>query len=104
MSIELLHLADEYDRVAYHVVNRDASMSLRLRAALMRSEAARSNELRTALQAMVDAFQPFRSKPMGAPNSDARLQQDAQIAAYDRAVALLSSQSLASHSQGSEAK
>lgn len=47
-------------------------------------------DTRCALRAMVDAFKPFRSKPMGAPNSDARQEQEMQIAAYDYAVTVLS--------------
>ena len=46
-------------------------------------------ELRSALERMVKAFQPFRSKPMGAPHSPARLEQEEQIAAHDQAGKIL---------------
>jgi len=46
-------------------------------------------ELRAALERMVKAFQPFRSKPMGAPHSPARLEQEEQIAAHDQAREIL---------------
>jgi len=46
-------------------------------------------ELRAALERMVKAFQPFRSKPIGAPHSPARLEQEEQIAAHDQARAVL---------------
>jgi len=46
-------------------------------------------ELRAALERMVKAFQPFRSKPMGAPHSPARLEQEEQIAAHDQACSVL---------------
>jgi hypothetical protein len=38
-NIDLFKLAEEYDRAAYRVVNRDACFALRLRAAQLRSEA-----------------------------------------------------------------
>ncbi len=44
---------------------------------------------RAALQAMVSAFQPFTLKPMGAPNSEAREQQEAQVAAHAAALSIL---------------
>lgn len=44
---------------------------------------------RVALDRMVRAFEPFRSKPMGAPHSEARARQDEQIAAHDAAKAVL---------------
>lgn len=42
--------------------------------------------LRNALQGMVDSFKPFTLKPLGAPGSAARAEQDAQRAAYSDAV------------------
>ena len=42
-----------------------------------------------ALEAMVNNFEPFRSKPVGAPHSTQRIEQDAKIAAYDAARAAL---------------
>lgn len=53
-------------------------------------QAAQLTEMRAALQAMVDVFKPFTSKPMGGPNSDARLEQEAQISAYAYATSALS--------------
>jgi hypothetical protein len=46
--------------------------------------------LRVALWHMVDKFKPFTMKPIGAPGSMARAEQDQQIAAYKRAVEALS--------------
>lgn len=45
--------------------------------------------LRCALTEMVEAFEPFTSRPMGAPNSDARVKQQLQIAAHRDAKAAL---------------
>lgn len=47
------------------------------------------DELVEALEAMTQNFKPFTSKPMGAPNSQARLEQESQIEAYAKALALL---------------
>ena len=45
--------------------------------------------LRTALQGMVGNFKPFTMKPVGAPNSSVRAEQDSQIKAHVAAVAVL---------------
>jgi len=51
----------------------------------------RENEaMRKALEGMCAVFVPFRLKPVGAPGSSARAEQDEQIAAYDNARAALS--------------
>jgi hypothetical protein len=47
--------------------------------------------LRRVLTEMVEAFEPFTSRPMGAPNSDARIKQQLQIAAYRNARSVLTS-------------
>jgi len=44
-----------------------------------------AGKLRVALWHMVDCFKPFTMKPMGAPGSVARLEQEQQIAAHKRA-------------------
>ena len=48
-----------------------------------------SNQLLSALKDMVRCFQPFTSKPIGAPGSSARIEQDDQIAAYRSALAAI---------------
>jgi hypothetical protein len=53
-------------------------------------QAAQLTDMRAALQGMVDNFKPFTSRQMGGPNSDARLEQEAQISAYARATSMLS--------------
>lgn len=50
------------------------------------------DKLRVALWHMVDKFQPFTLKPIGAPGSVARDEQDQQIAAHKRAKEILTSQ------------
>ena len=47
--------------------------------------------LRTALQGMVDSFKPFTLKPVGAPGSSARAEQDGQITAHAAAIEALNS-------------
>lgn len=47
------------------------------------------DELVDALDAMTQNFKPFTSKPMGAPNSQARLEQEVQIEAHAKARAIL---------------
>lgn len=47
--------------------------------------------LRVALWHMVDKFKPFTMKPIGAPGSIARAEQDEQIAAYRKAKEALAS-------------
>lgn len=42
-----------------------------------------------ALREMTETFQPFKSKPMGAPHSEARLDQERKIEVHERAVATL---------------
>ena len=44
-----------------------------------------------ALVEMVEAFEPFTSRPMGAPNSDARIKQQLQIAAHRNARSAITS-------------
>jgi hypothetical protein len=51
--------------------------------------AAEIERLRTALQGMVGNFKPFTMKPVGAPNSSVRAEQDSQIKAHAAAVAVL---------------
>lgn len=46
-------------------------------------------DLIAALQGMIDNFKPFTMKPVGAPNSQARADQDAQIAAHKAARSAL---------------
>lgn len=46
-------------------------------------------QLRILLQEMVDNYRPFTLKPVGAPGSQARAEQDSQIAAHTKARALL---------------
>lgn len=47
------------------------------------------SDLLRALVLMCGAFNAFRSKPLGAPNSRVRAEQDAQIAAEDAAHAAI---------------
>lgn len=49
----------------------------------------RELRLAKALQKMVAAFEPFRSRPHGAPGSEARERQEKQIAAHDEANEIL---------------
>lgn len=51
---------------------------------------ARIQELEGALREMLNTFQPFTMKPVGAPNSPARLGQEHQIDVQKRARAALS--------------
>lgn len=44
--------------------------------------------LHQSLRRMVKAFTPFTSKPMGAPYSQMRIEQDEQVAAHAEAKAL----------------
>ena len=46
-------------------------------------------DLLTALRTLTAAAPAFRAKPMGAPNSEARRQQDAHVAAEDAARAVI---------------
>jgi hypothetical protein len=46
-------------------------------------------EMRALLTEYVTEFQAFRAKPQGSPNSDARKEQEADIAREDRARAVL---------------
>ncbi len=46
-------------------------------------------KMRVALQGMVNHFKPFTLKPIGAPYSQARMDQDAQLAAHEEARALI---------------
>lgn len=46
-------------------------------------------DLRAALERHVAAFKPFTLKPVGAPGSTARADQDEQIAAHRQAVEAL---------------
>lgn len=55
----------------------------------MTDVAKENGTLRAALERMVKAFQPFRSKPIGAPHSPVRLEQEEQISAYDQARRIL---------------
>ena len=48
----------------------------------VRRLAATERKLRDALRAMAATFKPFTSRPMGAPGSVAREEQEDQIAAY----------------------
>jgi len=63
----------------------------RLNAAFIVRACNSHDALASALQDMVSNFEPFRSRPVGAPNSSARAEQDAQIAAFDKAKAALAS-------------
>lgn len=47
------------------------------------------DELVEALEAMTQNFKPFTMKPIGAPNSQARLDQESQIEAHAKATAIL---------------
>lgn len=47
------------------------------------------DELVEALEAMTQNFKPFTGKPMDAPNSQACLEQESQIEAYTKALAIL---------------
>ena len=47
------------------------------------------DQLRLALIDMTNAFKPFTSRPMGGPNSLARLEQEDQIRVHATAIALL---------------
>lgn len=47
------------------------------------------DELVEVLEAMTQNFKPFTSKPIGAPNSQARLEQESQIEAHAKATAIL---------------
>lgn len=51
--------------------------------------AADNARLRAALRDMVDNFKPFTLKPVGAPGSQARAEQDAQARAHAEEVAAL---------------
>jgi hypothetical protein len=46
-------------------------------------------ELYEALDDMVAVFKPFSSKPIGAPGSQARIEQEMQICAHANALAVL---------------
>ncbi|TDX61963.1 hypothetical protein EDE12_11265 [Methylosinus sp. sav-2] len=50
---------------------------------------ARAAAVYDALADMVAAFKPFTAKNIGFPGSEARLEQDAQIAAHGKAIAAL---------------
>ncbi len=50
---------------------------------------AEKERLREVLERHVAAFKPFTSKPIGAPNSYARLQQEDQVAAHEQARSAL---------------
>jgi hypothetical protein len=52
---------------------------------------ARIEELEAVLRGMVYEFEPFSSRPVGAPNSAMRSQQERQIGVHKRAIALLAS-------------
>jgi len=56
---------------------------------LLEGAAGRIARLEIALRGTVDNFKPFTLKPIGAPGSLARAEQDAQIAAHAAAVAAL---------------
>ena len=51
---------------------------------------ARIEELEGALREMTKTFEPFSMKPVGAPNSSARLDQEWEIAVHRRACCVLS--------------
>lgn len=78
LSQQLRNLAEgtETGRVTLTKVGgkilRDAAISLD---ALTQENA----RLREALRDMIEAFQPFTSKPMGAPGSSARREQETQV-------------------------
>jgi hypothetical protein len=51
--------------------------------------AAEIERLRDALQAMVDTFKPFTMKPIGAPGSAARIEQQGRISVHASACFVL---------------
>lgn len=62
------------------------------------TEQNKTDQLRIALWHMVDAFKPFTMRPIGAPGSAARAEQENQIAAHKRAREALA---LSSHLKNS---
>jgi hypothetical protein len=50
---------------------------------------AHAEALGTSLQAMVDNFKPFTNRPIGAPGSTARIEQEKQIEVHAAATTLL---------------